>query len=133
MKLIVAGSRNSKATLDFLSKAINGFYFADKITEIVSGGARGIDLLGEEYAVTYNIPIKRFDAKWDDLDVPNARVKVRNGKEYNANAGFDRNEEMAKYADALIAIWDGKSPGTKHMIDCAKQYGLKIFLILETK
>lgn len=44
-------------------------------------------------------------------------------------AGFKRNTEMAKYADALIAFWDGKSKGTKHMIDTAKSHNLKVRVI----
>lgn len=69
--------------------------------EIVSGGAQGIDFLAELYAKKKTIPFKEFPADWKNL-----------GKK----AGFIRNSEMAEYADGLIAIWDGKSKGTFHMI-----------------
>lgn len=83
-------------------------------TEIVSGTARGADLLGEKYATENEIQIKRFPADWN-----------RFGK----SAGYKRNEEMANYADACICFWDGKSRGTKSMIDLAEKYKLKTIVI----
>ena len=44
-------------------------------------------------------------------------------------AGYLRNKQMAEYADALIAFWDGESKGTKHMIDLAKKNGLKVRIV----
>lgn len=75
---------------------------AQLITEIVSGSARGVDKEGEVYAATKSISVKRFPAEWN---------------KYGKSAGMIRNTEMAKYADCLVAIWDGKSRGTKHMIE----------------
>jgi hypothetical protein len=90
----------------------------DERIEIVSGTANGADKLGERYAEKYKIPIRRFPADWDGL-----------GKK----AGYVRNEQMAKYAEkdngVLIAFWDEKSKGTKHMIDLAKKYGLQVFVV----
>lgn len=89
------------------------------ITEVVSGGASGIDSLGERWANNNytpdgnKIPIKKFPAKWDE-----------NGK----IAGILRNKEMAKYAHALIAIWDGRSPGTMNIIKEATKEGLEIYV-----
>ena len=80
-----------------------------QITEIVSGGAKGVDKLGEDWAEANYMSLKIFPANW---------------YKYGKSAGYKRNEEMAEYADALIAIWDGKSKGTKHMIDIAKKQGL---------
>jgi len=71
-------------------------------TEIISGGAPGIDRLGELYAGANRIPCKVFSADW---------------VAYGRAAGPRRNLEMAKYGDALLAIWDGKSPGTRNMIE----------------
>jgi hypothetical protein len=70
---------------------------------IVSGGAKGVDTLGAKYGQTYNIPVKYFIPDWDTL-----------GKK----AGFIRNQQMADYADCLIAIRTatGKSNGTDDMI-----------------
>jgi hypothetical protein len=98
MKVIVAGSRDI-TNREIIVNAIESSKF--EITEIVSGTARGVDKLGEKYGLTYNIPIIMFPANWN---------------KYGKSAGYIRNTEMAKYADALIAIWDGKSSGTKHMI-----------------
>ena len=91
----------------------------DKI-RIVSGAARGADRLGEQYAKVTGYEVSKFPADWDRL------VK---------RAGYVRNAEMAKFAAAdknygvLVAFWDGKSRGTKHMIDLAEKYGLEIHIV----
>lgn len=110
MKTIIAGSRTIN---DFaiVQQAIKSSTF--NITEVVSGTARGVDRLGEAWASMNDIPIARFPAKWTV---------------YGRSAGFKRNAEMAKYADALIAIWDGRSNGTKNMINNARYEHLKIFV-----
>ena len=80
--------------------------------EIVSGAYyRGADKLGEQYAKERGFKITRFPANWN---------------KYGKAAGPKRNEQMANYADALIAFWDGKSRGTKNMIDFAEQLGLDL-------
>lgn len=116
MKVIIAGSRQFAAQHPYV------YYVADAYTksgfvasEIVSGTARGIDLAGEQFAQERKIPIKRFPANWE-----------RDGKA----AGHIRNRQMADYADALIAIWDGSSRGTKGMIEYAKSKGLKVYVHL---
>ena len=75
-----------------------------------------------------NIPIKVFKPSWSNLEVPGAIVKTNWHGKYNARAGIDRNEQMGDYADALIAVWDGKSPGTKNMIANAKRLGLLVYV-----
>lgn len=112
MKLIIAGGRKFR---DF-DKLINvcDYYLKNKSTnniEIISGGADGVDRLGEKYAEKRNIRVVLFPAKWNV---------------YGRKAGYLRNIEMAEYADALIAFWDGQSKGTKHMIDTAIKNGLDI-------
>lgn len=82
-------------------------------TTVISGTARGVDKLGEIWAEEHSIPCERFPADWD-----------RHGKA----AGYRRNEQMANNSDALIAIWDGHSRGTKHMIDIAKRNGLRVYV-----
>jgi len=109
MKTIIAGSRNFN-DYELLYQICED----EKITEVVSGTARGADLLGERYAKENEIPIKRFPANWN---------------EYGKSAGYKRNAEMAKYAEALIAFWDGESKGTKHMVDLAKQHNLKVHIV----
>ena len=83
-------------------------------TEIISGAARGADNLGAVYAYDKGIFLWTMPADW-----------VKHGKK----AGILRNLEMAKHADALVAFWDGKSKGTKHMIQTAIDRGLYIKVI----
>ena len=109
MKIIIAGSRDFD---DYkkLRKYCDFYLQSQTDIEIVSGTAKGADQLGEKYAKEKGYPVKQFPADWSK------------GK----SAGYVRNEEMAKYADALIAFWNGLSKGTGHMIDLAKKYKLKI-------
>jgi len=68
-------------------------------------------------------------AEWDDITVPNALIRTNKwDKEYNARAGFQRNEAMAVYGDILISIWDGKSRGTRDMRDRAINHGLVVYI-----
>lgn len=78
---------------------------------IVSGAARGADVLGEQYARERGYKVERYPANWE---------------KYGKAAGPIRNDLMARNADALIAYWDGKSPGTWNMIETARNYGLKV-------
>jgi hypothetical protein len=111
LKVIIAGGRDiHKRSL--LDKAIVAAQF--KITEVVSGHAKGVDTLGELWADFYNVPVKLFPADWET---------------HGKRAGFIRNAAMAEYADALIAVWDGKSKGTQHMIETARTAGLTVFVL----
>lgn len=105
MKTIIAGSRNI-TNVNYLYTELPW-----PITEVISGGARGVDTLGEQWAFEHGIPVKRFPANWS---------------KFGRGAGHIRNAEMALYADALIAIWDGVSPGTGNMINLARSKSLKI-------
>lgn len=118
MKLIIAGGRDFN--LDGYKGAFAHYLKINNqgiITEIVSGGARGADKLGEVIAKDEGLPVKLFEADWD-----------AHGK----SAGYIRNSEMADYGDILLAFWDGKSKGTKHMIDLATKKGLKIKVVRYT-
>ncbi len=106
MKVIIAGGRNFEH-YNLLKLKCNEILKNVEDVQIVSGGSKGADLLGERYAKEKHYLVKRFEANWE-----------REGKA----AGPIRNTEMAKYADCLIAFWDGKSPGTKNMIKEAKKY-----------
>ena len=110
MKVIIAGSRTGVKYADVV-EAVSKANF--DITFIVSGKANGADTLGEIYAMKHNIKVIEFPAKW-----------VLWGK----SAGYRRNVEMAEYADALIAIWDGQSVGTKHMIQIATDKRLPVYI-----
>lgn len=105
MKVIIAGTRDFN-NYTKLKEELDAYRKSANITEIVSGGCRGTDLLGEKYAKENNIPIKRFPANWEV---------------YGKKAGPIRNEEMAEYADCLIAFWDSKSRGTKNMIETMRK------------
>lgn len=127
MKVIIAGDREC-VDYDLLERAIKQAPF--EVTEVVSGGARGADKLGEMWAKAHNIPVKVFNADWDNVKAKGAIIKINQWKKkYNANAGFDRNEKMAKYADALIALQpDGPTNGTQDMIKRAKKHNLQIHI-----
>lgn len=114
MKLVIAGSRGFndykllREMTDYLVKET-----LDNV-EIVSGGARGADVLGEKYAKERGYPIKSFPANWE-----------LHGK----GAGYIRNEEMAEYGNYVLLFWDGESKGTQHMADLADKHGCKVYLI----
>lgn len=111
MKTIIAGSRT--ATKKDVYEALNFANISNYISEIVSGTAKGADTFGEEWAIENSFEIKRFPADW---------------KRYGRKAGVMRNRQMAKYADCLIAVWDGTSRGTENMIYEATRRNLKIFV-----
>jgi len=110
MKVIIAGGRDF---FDYARLCVYCDYILQDydMVEIVSGAAGGADRLGERYAKEKRHKLKLFPAEWDT---------------YGKSAGYKRNEEMAKYANGLIAFWDGESKGTKHMIDIAKKHKLKV-------
>lgn len=110
MKVIIAGGRDYH-NYDTLIDAIEEAQF--DIKEVVSGGAKGVDALGERYAMEKNKTLHIYEADWE-----------RHGRA----AGPLRNKKMAENADALIAIWDGKSKGTKNMIETAEKHNLLVFV-----
>lgn len=108
MKTIIAGGRDYRLSDDdyaFLESEVAN------ITEVVCGGAHGADEYGRQWARINGIPVKMFPADW---------------KSHGRAAGPIRNRQMAEYADRLIAFWDGKSRGTKSMIDEATKRGLQV-------
>lgn len=126
LRVIIAGSRDfddfpklMNSSIDILSGITSKRNDLDRI-RIISGAARGADKLGEQYAKVAGYELSKFPADWDGL-----------GK----RAGYVRNAEMAKFAvedgnyGVLIAFWDGKSRGTKHMIDLAEKYGLDVHVV----
>lgn len=99
MKVIIAGTR-SVNDYSLVVQAIERSGYT--ITEVVSGCAAGIDRLGEQWARANNVPIKEMPADWN---------------RYGNSAGPQRNRAMAEYADAAIVVWDGKSRGSRNMIE----------------
>ena len=116
-KIIIAGGRDfipADRHWNKLIELIEQHAPYPRPIEIVSGGARGADRYGEIFAGTNKLKLTKFPAKWN---------------EYGKSAGYKRNKQMAEYADMLIAIWDGSSRGTKHMIDLATERGLIVEII----
>ena len=113
MKIIVAGSREFK-DYEMLKNKLDKLLINQKEIQIVSGGCRGADELGERYAKEKGYSLKVFKADWN---------------KYGKKAGPLRNRQMAKYADGLVAFYKEGSRGTKNMIEEANEKGLKIRII----
>lgn len=111
--VIVAGSR-SFAVYSLLSQSLDELFSAKKPTAILCGEAKGADTLGRRYAEAHHIPILSFPADWN---------------KYGRGAGYIRNGEMLKHADALVAFWDGKSKGTRHMINISRKAGIVVHVV----
>ena len=117
--IIIAGSRNF---LDYniVKKSLKNFLISKQTSDkptIICGMARGADMLGYRLAKEFKLPLKEFPADWS--------MGIR--------AGYIRNDQMAKYAQEhgngiLLAFWDGKSKGTKWMIELAKKYNLEVHI-----
>jgi hypothetical protein len=115
MKVVIAGSRRiSGVDADsFVTEAVHGSGWLGRITEVVSGCARGVDDAGMRWAAYMGFPVKRFPADW---------------RKHDRAAGPVRNRQMAEYADALIAIWNGESPGTRNMIEEMRARGKPVYV-----
>ena len=114
-KLIVAGGRDFD-NYELLSRvlfAMSDVELADKDVSIVSGMARGADALGVRFAKEHAVMLYEFPADWD-----------KHGK----SAGPRRNEEMGRFADGLLAFWNG-SNGTGHMIAFMKNLNKPVTVV----
>ncbi len=107
MKVAVVGSRNL---------SINNMddYIPNNVSEIISGGAKGIDTDAKKFALNNNIPYKEF---------------LPNYARYGKSAPLKRNIEIIKYSDIVIAFWDGKSHGTRFVINNCKSLNIPIKII----
>lgn len=117
MKLIVAGGRDftdsSRMDAELKNLVLNGTIPDD--AELVCGMARGADITASHlWYFVYKNPIHNFPADW---------------KAEPRRAGYIRNEEIAEFADFLVAFWDGTSRGTKHMIETMKAKGKPVIVI----
>lgn len=115
MKTIIAGTRSITDPYILLA-ALDSCGWEP--TAVLCGMAQGADELGRQWAEDCGISCYHYPAVW------------RIGEMYDKFAGFKRNVEMAKNAQALIALWDGTSKGTGHMIDTARKYGLRTYVHL---
>ena len=115
-KIVIAGCRdytNYSQAKEYIDKCLSNIRNENEII-IMSGGAKGADALGEQYAKENGFKIERYNADWD---------------KYGRSAGPKRNEQMAKNCDCVICFWDGQSHGTKSMINYAKKYNKPIRII----
>lgn len=115
MRVVIAGSRGFNDR-EYLFKVMDALPWRGRITEVISGAARGADTLGEAWATSRGIPLHCMPADW---------------RTFGKLAGKRRNVEMAERADVLVAFWDGSSPGTRHMILTAHAHGLSVLAPLQ--
>ena len=103
MKVVIAGSRGIN-DYEVVAQAVaeSGF----EVTLVISGHARGVDLLGEQWALKHDKPYLRMPADWQT---------------YGKSAGPIRNQRMGEFADAAVIVWDGKSRGTRNMTDVMRR------------
>lgn len=107
MRVAVIGSRS-------LRVPNLGQYLPENTVEIVSGGARGVDISAREYALANGIKLREFLPDY--------------GK-FGRIAPLKRNISIIEYADQVLAFWDGKSPGTRFVIENCRRMGVPITVI----
>ena len=108
MKVAVIGSRS--LMIDNLGK-----YLPDGTTEIVSGGAKGIDQNAAEYALLHGLKLTEFHPEYN---------------KYGKSAPLKRNLQIIDYSDLVIAFWEGKSKGTKYVIETCRKKKKPLQVIL---
>lgn len=111
LKVAVIGSRS-------IHKADLSAYISKECTMIISGGAKGVDTLAEQYAKTHGIET--------------LILKPDYGR-FQRGAPLHRNEEIVRQADMVLAFWDGVSRGTKYTIDYAEKMGKPVKVITITE
>ena len=120
MKVAIVGDRDV-TDYSMIEKAVKQSGF--EITEVVSGGAKGVDSLAVRWAQDNGIPYIEFKADWNDIYAAGAIIKTNKwGRKYNANAGFARNSKIVNYAEAVIAIQpNGPTSGTQDTVKKTKK------------
>lgn len=107
MKLCIFGSRNFH-DYQLLKEKVDAIHSRSAIKEVVSGQAKGADLLGEKWAKENQIKIVPYPADWD---------------KYGKSAGYIRNREMAEYCDKAIGFIVDNSKGSEMMCKCLREFG----------
>lgn len=106
-KIIIAGSRTFENYTE-ARNILNSYLNKNFNYVIISGKCRGADKLGEKYAKEKGFEIIEFPADWE---------------KFGKKAGPIRNEAMIKECDEVFIFWDGRSRGTKNLIELAKRFG----------
>lgn len=122
MNILICGSRYlGIKTPELLVKDIKDnieFFLENNYTwsldDFIVGGAPGVDTWAEEVITHRGATIKVYPADWN---------------KYGKYAGYLRNKQMVDVADSCLAIWDGKSPGTKNTIDLSLKKGIDVFIL----
>lgn len=129
-KIAIIGSRDFP-DMKFVENIVKTLCKDYPDVTIVSGGARGVDKLAIDCAITMKRKYKIFPADWANLNYPDAIIRTRtDGGKYDAKAGMRRNKLIIDYAEFIIAFWDGKSKGTLNSIDLARKAGKPINIYL---
>lgn len=110
-KLAVVGSRNFN---DYEKMEASLSDLVDKVSQVISGGAKGADLLAQKWADENNIPFVAILPDWK-----------KNGRA----AGPMRNREIIESCDFCIAFWDGKSRGTASSIRFCEKQGKRVTIV----
>ena len=107
MKLAIIGSRNLNVEIED--------YLTDDVTEIVSGGARGVDSCAALVASKRNVKLTEFKPNYS---------------KYGRCAPLKRNDQIAEYADEALAFWDGTSKGTQYTVKAFQKLGKKVRVVI---
>ena len=105
-RLMISGSRTI-TDKEFIFGELDKVYAEHRNLVLISGGAKGADTIAEQWAESHNLVIEQHKPNW---------------KQHGRGAGIIRNKEMVLASDFVVIFWDGKSRGTKSVIDfCKKQ------------
>lgn len=113
MRVAVIGSRGLRVQNSDLEK-----FLPQEVTEIISGGAKGVDTSAREYAISHGIKLTEFLPEYD---------------KYGRSAPLKRNITIIENADLVLAFWDGSSRGTKFVIDNCKKRGVPVKILLAAR
>jgi len=108
MKITVIGSRK-------IEKVDLGEYLPENVSEIVSGGAAGVDRCAKEYAIEHGIPYREFLPEYS---------------RYGKAAPLKRNDKIIAYSDTVLAFWDGVSKGTKYSLEICEKLGKPVKVLV---
>jgi len=111
MKLIIAGSRTF-TDYQLLCRTLTPELL--RITQVLTGGARGAEQLGYRWAWKHQIKHQLFRADWERFGKP---------------AGVRRNHQIAQAGDVLVVFGDEPSPGTAHLIQCMRALGKPVVVV----